>query len=215
MLELREKSLHQERALFMRSFYVLRSLIAPTWGTKNLAFVSSNLEEIQAGFEAELSDPLNLYLFTQYPATLSLRTIHFNEEVQDIYLLPFVKIELPDYPEISFDEMGQVIGFSFKERQHPEKDQLATKLFNRTIYPTQVTVDWEGMGIVPLKRPLLEVGESTRVSEGVDWERYQVLHYGLNDLDQQIYCDDEENWQPIDAEPTDEEFDDDGLESEY
>lgn len=166
-----------------RSFYALEMHVGPGGCRRGDCFVLSDLEAVKQLVTADLSTGIGVYLAAWYGEDILVTAYAPGEPPRTVDLLPFIRIRIPGYPDITFPD-GEC-SFDFQEdeaAQESEEDALSHKLFCDEIQPSEVIIDWGAAELPPLPPPVLPAGEPARVfSHYLGYEREAV--YGHNDFE--------------------------------
>ncbi len=169
--------------IIMGSYYILEIEVSPGGARKDDYYVLNNLEDIKKALEKDFSEQGEIYLLTWYGEDVNLMICKDNAVMKTINLLPFIKVRLDGYPEISFNNDGKLIGFNFEkdDKENEEEDRLSYKLFLNKIKKVEVIIDWNSMKIPKLEGEIIEKGEPVKIYLP-RWSEMFELDYGYNNL---------------------------------
>jgi hypothetical protein len=159
-----------------KSFYMLEFFVWPGSSRKAEYYVFNDLEDIKEALQNDLTDGLGLYLLFWYGEMINITVYHDGKEVQKVGMHPAIRVHLPDYPTLGFDEDENILGLGLDpirkrggeesgedelmERETEVLDKLSDYLWELQPQDIQVEIDWERAGLLPLQGSLLQSGES-------------------------------------------------------
>jgi hypothetical protein len=169
----------------LKSFYTLELFISPGGGRKATIYVLGSLAEIQQAIEVEFSRSSEINLLLIYGEDVWLSTYHQGEIVQEINLLPYIKVEIPGEGTFSIDE-NRVVSPPIIENYY-EDGSLSMRLAEDLIDDYTVIIDWSKLEIPDLISPILQPGEITPAND-----RYTGDRIERSQLDEFLQCQDPE-----------------------
>lgn len=181
-----------------KSFYALEISVDPGGTRKAEVHIHNSIAAIQNALEAELEKAGNIYLLTWYGEDVTLQTYQSGRQTQKINLLPFIRINIKRYPEMWFNDKGQLQGIKFRDNDHlpgwashPGKVVSYETFLNQMLkgrWQFTTTVDWNAIPVEVLQGDLAQKGDHLALNSSYGSERIRV-GYGFNELEEGEYED--------------------------
>jgi hypothetical protein len=186
----------------LKSFYTLELFIGAGAGRKATTYVFGSLVEIKQALEVEFSRASEIYLLICYGEDVWLSTYHQGKLVNEINLLPYITVDIPDEGVFSIDENQQVSPqVAEDDDDFHDDDGLPMRLFTDEVEEYTVIIDWSKLAIPDLISPILQPEDvvlandrymGTKVSQAeldefskcqtlAELEDLLILYYGWND----------------------------------
>lgn len=141
-----------------KSFYLLEISVQPGAARESKIFVLNNFQEIKYALEKSLSLHLDIYLTVLYKRRICLTVYQKGKISQKINLLPYIRIKIENYPDVWFDDEGNLQGIvltdelgekSFVGHADVDKNKLLNELLDGDIKFSS-TISWDDISIQPL-----------------------------------------------------------------
>jgi hypothetical protein len=173
-----------------KSFYALEIFVQPGGARESLVFVFDNLEDIQRALAKCLSHHLDIYLMTWYGRDVNLLVYQEGKEVQKLNLLPYIHITIEGYPEIGYDENGNLQGLKFSNQSYrkgyddSESFEVDGKKFidNLDALSFTSTINWNAIPVQALQGDLVKKGDKVTIFSNY-MEAEELVGYGLNETE--------------------------------
>ncbi|WP_197041215.1 hypothetical protein [Chondromyces apiculatus] len=164
------------------SFYTLELHVSPGGARRGDCFVVNDLAAVKEILSRDLGSGSGVYLVGWYGESILLSVYVPGEARRTIDLLPFIRLVIPGYPVLTFEDGECSFDFEEDEAAHEEEETLSYKLFGDAIRPSEVIVDWEAANVPPLPAPILPAGTEVRVHSNYLGHDREAI-YGHNDFE--------------------------------
>ncbi len=172
------------------SFYTLEVFVGPAGARESMIFISSQIDEIKTALHYSMDYPDAIYLTIWYGRQIYLTVYQHGTKTQVINLLPHLTIQIPAFPEISFDADGNLQGIYFSDllnKGDPEAAfQIDTDDFIDLVtadnFKFSFFIDWASIPYPTLEGTLAMPGEKV-VVETCNTREILPLPYGCTEFE--------------------------------
>ncbi|HEY1011248.1 MAG TPA: hypothetical protein VGE07_01005 [Herpetosiphonaceae bacterium] len=166
-----------------KSFYALEMFVEPGGVRECLVFVVASLDVAKRVLDAALHRPFDAYLWACYGRSAWLSAYRRGRLVQEINLLPFIKLVIEDSAPFGFDENGAPRG---SNGPLPDLGALREELWDGSAR-VGGWVDWDRLAVEPLRGPAAVPGDSVTIrSHYVGGE--EDVRYGVTETESGLHA---------------------------
>jgi hypothetical protein len=173
-----------------RSFYALEVFVRPGGARESMVFVSSKIDDIKTALHYSLDYPDAIYLTVWYGREILLSVYQNGSRVQMINLLPYLTIQIPGFPLISFDFDGNIKGLFFSDALDKGDRESGFEvdtddfidLVTSDDFEFHFEVDWSSVPYPNLDGTLAMPGERVRIETSDTHENLPVA-YGFTEFE--------------------------------
>lgn len=177
-----------------KSFYLLEVSVEPGGARESKVFILNNLEEIKYALEKSLSLHIDIYLTVLYKRHICLMVYQKGKISQKINMLPYIHIKLENYPDVWFDDEGQLQGIklndgfcekSFVGHNEVNRNKLLNDLLDGNV-KFSFTINWDDVSIQTLTDDKAQL-EDTLIFQSRYGCGEETYGYGLTEDEMGFY----------------------------